>query len=131
MSDELNFISVFVLPSKRNRYLDFASKPKHRKKMLDGLFHGANFISSVKFVVPPAKQTSEGICQLLIARGAGSRCYVMSEDAKIDGKTMDLQEAIDYVVGFQAPSIISCIPGQLAYFEGEGLDVRYILEKKG
>jgi len=33
------------------------------------------------------------------------------------------------VVGWHDGTFISCIPGKLAYFEGEGLNERYILER--
>jgi hypothetical protein len=35
------------------------------------------------------------------------------------------------VVGHNDGTFISCIPGRLAYFEGEGLNERYVLQRPG
>jgi hypothetical protein len=37
----------------------------------------------------------------------------------IDGKELPLLAALENAVGFGMPTIISCIPGKLAFFEAE------------
>jgi len=42
---------------------------------------------------------------------------------------MRLEATLDETVGYVDGTIISCIPGRLAYFEGEENGARYILER--
>ncbi|MBN4057132.1 hypothetical protein JYU19_02370 [bacterium AH-315-J21] len=65
----------------------------------------------------------------LKVKGAPSECYVISNDERFDGKLMDLSAALDSATGHGMGTIISCIPGKLAYFEGEESDDRYVLSK--
>jgi hypothetical protein len=43
----------------------------------------------------------------------------MSEDSQIDQRELDLREALEHVKGRQIGTILSCVPGKLAYFESE------------
>ena len=69
------------------------------------------------------------IYELLRDRGAPSRCYVMSASSDLDGQEVDLNEALEDVVGVNDGTFISCIPGRLAFFEGEGPNERYVLHR--
>ena len=44
---------------------------------------------------------------------------------------MPLHDALNDVVGSSDGTFVSCIPGKLAYFEGEEPNERYILERSG
>lgn len=78
----------------------------------------------------PKPQTVSQIFDLLRQRGAPGRCYVISLDEERDGRILDLREALDAVVGVYFPALLSCIPGELAYYEGEqGWGERYILQR--
>jgi hypothetical protein len=73
------------------------------------------------------------IQSLLISYGAEKTCYVISWDQEIDGKYLPLETVLKRVVGLGMPSIVSCIPGKLAYFEAEqsfGPPPRYILKRE-
>ena len=61
----------------------------------------------------------ENIYRLLQAKGAGLTGWVLSEDPEIDGQEMDLRAALEHVNGRQIGTILSCVPGKLAYFERE------------
>jgi hypothetical protein len=73
----------------------------------------------------PANPSS--LQKLLVEKGAGAKCWVISENSELDGKEIDLQTALKETIGYQMGTFISCIPGKLAYFEDE--DGRYILER--
>jgi len=64
-------------------------------------------------------QGIENIYQLLKSKGAGLTCLAISEDSEIDGQELDLRAALEHVNGRQIGTILSCVPGKLAYFEGE------------
>jgi hypothetical protein len=55
----------------------------------------------------------------LKSKGAGLTCWVISEDPDIDGREIDLRTALEKVSGRGIGTVLSCIPGKLAYFEGE------------
>ena len=128
MNHERELIAAFVLPEKRARYLGFAGDPKRRKKLLDGLLHRFDFVPSCIIEIPSPDQTSNRIAELLRARGAGAVCYAISELRELDGREIELGEALDQVVGFDMATILCCLPKRLAYFEAEGLRHRYILQ---
>ena len=72
---------------------------------------------------------NDKIYELLRARGAPTRCYVISVSNDLDGQEVDLREALGGVVGELDNTFISCIAGRLAYLEGEALNERYLLER--
>jgi hypothetical protein len=53
----------------------------------------------------------------------------MSESSEVDGRDLPLKTAIEEVLGYGLGSVISCIPGQLAYYEGEMPSDRFVLKK--
>jgi hypothetical protein len=59
--------------------------------------------------------------------GAGPKCWIISEWDKLDAREMDLETALRETIGYGMGTIISCIPGKLAYFEDE--QDRYILRR--
>jgi len=67
------------------------------------------------------------IHELLVAKGAGPKCWVISEDSEMDGREFDLATALKETVGRGMGTLISCIPGKLGYFEDE--EDRFILER--
>jgi hypothetical protein len=54
----------------------------------------------------------------------------VSEDPDIDGKRLPLDEALLLVVGAGNGTLLSCVPGLLAYYEGEGPGDRFLLARK-
>jgi hypothetical protein len=53
----------------------------------------------------------------------------MSSWRKNYGREMDLLEALEDTVGGGMGTIISCVPGELAYFESEEQGERYICHR--
>ena len=50
-------------------------------------------------------------------------------DGPLDGLDVPLEDAIAAIVGSGYSALVSCVPGRLAYFEDEGPDQKYILER--
>jgi hypothetical protein len=75
------------------------------------------------------QQGASYIERLLRSRGAPSICHIMSENVDLDGRDLPLAEALGEIVGWGAPSLLSCLPGRLAYYGGEELNERYLLER--
>jgi hypothetical protein len=127
---EAAVIRAFVQRDKQERFLVFLATPKNRKKFTDSLSHfrwfDQRFTASMPWKVDPklkpwAKHVSgiKNICRLLKSKGAGPTCWAISEDAEIDGRELDLSAAIEHVNGRGIGTILSCVPGKLAYFESE------------
>jgi hypothetical protein len=70
---------------------------------------------------PESRSSSTGfpIEQLLKSKGAGKTCWATSENAELDGKELEVHAALESVVGRGMGTILSFIPGKLAYYEGE------------
>jgi hypothetical protein len=124
-TEEEAVIRAFVIKEKRERLLGFL--PARRKDATAELGESRNLDSRWRIPLAPSEQSLAGIERLLRARGAGADCLVISENAALDGRRMPLAEALQDVVGYGMGTIVSCVPGKLAYFEGEGPSDRFIL----
>jgi hypothetical protein len=123
-------IKAFFLRNKQERFLSFIKSPKNRKKFTAELANfndfDQRFITSVPWKVDPTLslwgrhlQGIENVSGLLRSKGAGRTCWVISSNPKIDGQEMDLESALENAVDNDCGTILSCIPGKLAYFKGE------------
>jgi len=128
---EEQLVKAFVIPAKRNRLLFLLEhqQKKRRKVALNSLNHFRDLDYRFAHRIEPSKQNPADIEQLLRHKGAPTNCYVISDDWDIDGQFMPLKDALVAVVGYGFGTFLSCVPGKLAYFECEGINERYILEK--
>jgi hypothetical protein len=127
MNHEEATIKGFIIAVRQERYLEFLKTPKKRAKFIAQLAHFKHL--DPKFVVRISgnQQNPAALQTLLAGKGAGCKCWVISENSELDGQEIDLQTALEKTVGYQMGTFISCIPGKLAYFEDE--EDRYILER--
>lgn len=127
---EQGVIRAFVQQDKQERFLGFLANPKNRKKFTESLAHfrwfDQRFAAPIQWKVDPKLklwdrhvQGIESIYRLLKSKGAGPTCWAISEDTEIDGRQLDLRAALEHVNGRQIGTILSCVPGKLAYFESE------------
>jgi len=121
-------VHAFIIPVRRERYLEFLKSPKNRKKFISVLAHFKHLDPKFATSIAGSQSKPSALLKLLLGKGAGIKCWVISENAELDGKEIDLQTALKETVGRQMGTFISCIPGKLAYFEDE--DGRFILERK-
>jgi hypothetical protein len=63
----------------------------------------------------------------LLKRHSPSVVFAISENPALDQKELPLVEVLKEIVGYGMGTVLSCIPGQLAFVETE--DERYILER--
>jgi hypothetical protein len=127
MNHEEATIKAFILPSKRERYLEFVASPKKRAKLIRELGHFKHLNPKFVVAILPSQQNCSGVLNILTTKGAGPKCWVISENSRLDGREMDLEAALKETIGRQMGTFISCIPGKLAYFEDE--DERYVLQR--
>lgn len=126
---ESNLIQTFVVRDKRDRYRGFVVG-RRRKEFLRQLHHFADF--DVRWITPLPRgiQTSEALISELRRRGAPLECYVASDNADLDGFTGRLEDVITRVYANVEGTLVCCIPGRLAYYEGEAPHWRFILDRQ-
>jgi hypothetical protein len=131
---EEKLIASFIVKSKKSRYrfLLESNDPKRRIEFVNKLNHCRDFDEMyVKWLSknPRDLDRSERIIAWLRKNGSPNEVYYCGA-ADDDGKLMPLVKAmhvLDYSFG---ASIISCIPGQLAYYHDEEGKRRAILKRK-
>src|SRR5690349_7654064 len=115
MDHETGFVATFVLPDYQPRWLEFLSKPKRRSSFLHRLADDRDFDSRLRVPIPPAYQTPECVAAQFKKLHAPAACHLISEQTELDGRDMDLLAALEMVIGSGLGTVISCIPGKLAY----------------
>jgi hypothetical protein len=128
IDDEQQLIRAFFVPSKRDRYIEMIASTRGRQKFLRELSHFKSLDPRYCIGLPNAVRTPEEIATFLHQEGAPPTCWVTSEDRDLDRQEMSLVEALKRIVGYQMGTFLSCVPGKLAYFEGE--EDRWILERR-
>ena len=125
---EIKVIKKFVDKSKQGRYIQFVLSPKSRNKFISDLSH-CNFFLWDKF--EPIKGNEEQvILQALKENGVASKtCYVISENADIDTKTLDTKKAISETVGYGMGTILVFGDADMIFFESETKNKRYLSKK--
>jgi hypothetical protein len=72
------------------------------------------------------KQQDEAFVRQAVAPYKLTTCYVLSAYAPFHEQTMRLEEALQKIVGDGPVTIISFLPGKVAYFEGHSSGERYL-----
>ena len=88
MNHEEELIKKFFTPTKRQRCLEFVSKPKTREKFLGELAHFRSLDPGYRRAILPNKQHAKDIALILTQKDAPHSCWVASEDSRLDGKRM-------------------------------------------
>jgi hypothetical protein len=127
---EIQIARTFIVPGKRERYVEFLNSPKARSKFLEKLYHFSDFDSKYIVELSGASNSTDGLIAELRRRGATDECYVISVMKELDGVTRPLEAIIREVFGsVYEGTIVCCVPGKLAYYEGEAPKNRFILHK--
>ena len=120
-------LAAFIAPERRERFLALLGSARGRAKLRAALAHFRDLDPACVRAVPASEHTPAAIGALLRAGGAPEGCYALSEDAELDGRELPLEEALARVVGGGSSTLLSCIPGRLAYYEGEEAGERFVL----
>lgn len=125
--NEHALVAAFVQRSKRDRYREILSNPRLRRKFTDQLAHFTDFDPKYRVPIPSNKLFVDNIAIELQKRHSPSIVFAISEDPTLDQKELPLLEALKEIVGRGMGTVLSCIPGRLAFVETE--DERFILER--
>jgi len=129
MDEEALLIDAFVVAAKRGRLKELLAKPKRRADATASLAHFGDLDPRWVVALPGASQNAASVERELRMRGADDSCHVVSEDTEIDGKRLPLKSVLEYAIGRGMGTLVSCLPGRLAFFEGEGPSDRCILAR--
>lgn len=124
---ETEIIEAFVSRERRERCLSLLRSARRRREFLTSLYHFDGFD---RRCIAPLHQSVDSASRLLRelrARGAPDDCYVISVDERLDGSTGSLDDVILRVFGLVEGTIVSCVGGTLAYYEGEAPRNRFLL----
>ena len=128
MTHETAFVSAFVVPEKRARYLEFLAKPKRRRELLDRLNHFFDFVP--QFATVTGSRSAAELEHFLRAKGAGDTAHIIADSSDLDGLDLELGKALDGALSHPFGSVVSCIPGRLAFYKQEAPGEAFILERK-
>lgn len=114
--------------NKRDRYREMLANPRMHHKFTSQLAHFSDFDSKFRVSIPSNKLFVENIASELRKRHSPNVVFTISEDPALDQKEILLVEALKEIVGSGMGTVLSCIPGRLAFVETE--DERFILERE-
>jgi hypothetical protein len=118
---EEKFVQSFVVKSKSERIAVLLASHKRRKDFLKTLSHFGDLEPKYAKCIPATQAHSpEEWLRLLRSKGAPELCWIISEDAKLDGREENLGDALRQTIGHGMGTVLSCVPGRLGYFEDEG-----------
>ena len=119
----------FIVLSKRNRYQELLSSEHGRQKLIKNLDHFKDLDERYIQAVPANLHQPRLLEDILKGKRAPLHGHVISSNHKIDGQDLPLSVALELTIGNGYGTFLSCIPGELAYYESEESNFRYILER--
>jgi hypothetical protein len=124
-------LARFLVGEWRARFRESLAPAKRRDMLRSQLPHLTHL--DPRFATPTQAQSAFELGARLREKGAGDRCYLLSEDPDLDGRELALDEALVALVDgeSQYATFVSCVPGRLAYFHDEEPENRYLLELPG
>ena len=116
---ELAFVESFMVKPLRERALELLASSKIRHKLTSKFDHHRRDYLAPECIrhIQPRYQHPPDIAKMLRAMGAPETCYFIG--CIHDGEDVPLLTALKEVVGYRTGTVLSCVPGKLAYFEGE------------
>jgi hypothetical protein len=119
-------VRAFISQARRSRWLELLGSVKRRRRFLDRLNHCRDIDERYATPLP----SNADVVAMLRSHGASSTCFVVSDSATIDGRELPLVEAIEQVELCGWGTLVSCLPGLLAYYQDElGTRRRLLLER--
>ncbi|HKE24996.1 MAG TPA: hypothetical protein VKB88_21695 [Bryobacteraceae bacterium] len=130
MNAEQALFAAFVIPAKRERYVELLGTKRGRERVRGALDHFTDLDPRFCRKVPGQDANPVVVLDALRKLGAPPQCHVISVHGELDGCDMPLSVALQIAIGKGQGTFISCITGVLGYFEGEEPDERYICQRE-
>jgi hypothetical protein len=130
VSHEQSFVEAFTVGNAKRRLLELLHHEKRRDDFLSELHGTGDQIDLRHAQNVPGGASADWIVGHLKQLGAPDSIYVFSSLTSLDRREFSLAEVIPEILGHQMGTVVSCIPGKLAYWEAEGPNDRFICLKK-
>ncbi|HEV8507500.1 MAG TPA: hypothetical protein VGQ53_18940 [Chitinophagaceae bacterium] len=122
---EIRVIKKFITETKQDRYIQFISTPKNRKKFIRELAHFNDFNFSL--LQHNSEIDARSILETLSKNKVQSKtCYIISENVELDTKRLDISQAIEATLGFDMGTILVFGDADIIIYQGEEIKSRYI-----
>ncbi len=127
MEHEQLLIKTFIIKERQSRYLNLIATAKGRKKFRTYISHFKDL--NIQYCIPlnSIKSYSQ-LYDLLKSEGALDLCYIISENSNYDMRFLSLFDSTQKMFNSGIAYFLSCIPGKLAYYEGEEINQRFLLK---
>lgn len=76
--------------------------------------------------LPSDSQYASAVLAQIRSLTATTECYIMHESKKLDGQWMDLEEALEKILGHNLGAFIIVDNGAIVYHESETIKERYL-----
>ncbi|MFB7718989.1 hypothetical protein [Nocardia sp. NPDC056100] len=121
------FVDAFVHRFQRERARDLLRRSGFGGLIADGIYRSIDerWIETIV----PGQQTAPKIAAALHALGAPASCVVLDGRSGPTEVEVPLAGALESIVGWDDDVVVSCLAGELAYLETEGVSARYILHR--
>jgi hypothetical protein len=120
-----------ILKDRQERCAFLLSDPRRRRKFTVELAHFKWLDERFARPIPATKaHAAAELVALLRSKGATRTVWVISEYAAIDGQEMPLDDAMEETWGRCMGTILSCVPGKLAFLRGEEMRSERFLERQ-
>ena len=129
MDHESTFVKAFIQRGRWARYLQLLPDRSRRKEILVRLNHKWDYLPEFATEVPNDQDFPEALERLLKMQGAPATCHVLVSGLPMDGREVPLREALEMACMHMYGSLLSCIPGRLAYYRPEAPGAGVILRK--
>ena len=117
---EESLVRAFILKNRQERSLYLLSDPDRRLKLTVMLAHFRWLDERfARPILPTEAFRIPELAALLRKRGAGDTVWAISQDREIDGRKLELVDALTRTWGSDRGTFLSCIPGKLVYFKEE------------
>jgi hypothetical protein len=111
VEEEALLFQSFIVPKKRQHYVELLSTKRGREKVRLSLDHFSDLDPRFCKQVPSGRQRPTEIFRLLSELGAPAVCRILSSDSNLDGREMSLADALTETVGHGMGTFLSCLPG--------------------
>jgi len=112
---EEKFITSFILKEKRNRWQTQLDDSQKRATFL----HRLNHLHDLNEKYVTWLKRNVDIESMLTRAGSPEQVYILSASTDMDEKFLSIDDAIDQTIRGGWGTIISCIPGRLAFYYDE------------
>ncbi|MBT2557394.1 hypothetical protein J7E24_06325 [Hymenobacter sp. ISL-91] len=115
------FINSFISKERKGRYLALLDSKMGERSLASRLAHLDTFEDAFIQSLPKGDPTVQIDFIYSFIKNIYNKeiCYIISEDRTISGKEIPVKGSVEMISGKGFGSILSFIPGKLAYYEGE------------